>query len=364
MKVIDDVLKQRNDIVTDTYTVTWREVIGQYKDADLMIDPEYQRLFRWDIDQQTQYIESILLNIPSPPLFLARNDDGRFEVIDGLQRVSTIIKFFAKEIFEEKTIGAKSSMDQDETQNNIHISTKLSTAPLLPSLEDYTIETLPEALVRTIRYARITIILLEKESSVRARYEVFKRLNKLGSPLSDQEIRNCTARLLGKEFPTQLRTLAAKTAIQEALLLTDEAMRRMGVEEKLLRLLAFNYSEKRLKHQISEYLDEFMSYAAEGKYRLTDDKQQRIENTFALIHEALPNGRAFRFPNSAFSTNLFDVVATGVFKNLEGLDGNIFREKHKQLMQSNEIKDLTGAGSNTRRKLQSRIDLGKNWFKK
>src|ERR1700690_1739942 len=98
MSLIEDVERHRNDIVTDTYTVTWRELLGQYKDGDLIIDPEYQRLFRWDRDQQTQYIESILLNIPSPPLFLAKNSDGKSEVIDGLQRVSTMLRFFAKDL--------------------------------------------------------------------------------------------------------------------------------------------------------------------------------------------------------------------------------------------------------------------------
>lgn len=64
-----EVAKQRSDVQFDTYTTTWREIIGQYKDRELIIDPEYQRLFRWSEDQQTQYIESILLGIPSPPLF-------------------------------------------------------------------------------------------------------------------------------------------------------------------------------------------------------------------------------------------------------------------------------------------------------
>ena len=91
-------------------------------------------------------------------------------------------------------------VDQEQTENDICIPTKLAAGPIVPSLEDYTAATLPETLIRAIKYARITIILLEKESSVKARYEVFKRLNKLGSPLSDQEIRNCTARLWGKNF--------------------------------------------------------------------------------------------------------------------------------------------------------------------
>ena len=364
MSVVDDIDKHREDIVTDTYTVTWREILSQYKDEELIIDPEYQRLFRWDLDQQTQYIESILLNIPSPPLFLARNKDGIFEVIDGLQRVSTLLKFFTTEVFGAQTKEhGRQKLEPEQTQNDILTPTKLAAGPIIRSLEDFTAATLPESLIRTIKYARITIILLEKESSPRARYEVFRRLNKLGSPLSDQEIRNCTARLLGKDFPKQLRTMANKKSIRTALSLSEEASLRMGVEEMLLRLLAFNYGEKRLKHQITEYLDDFMAFAAEGKFKLTEKKENRIEETFALIQKVSPNGKAFRFPTSGFSTNLFDIVATGVFHNLDDLDVSSLRAKLGTIMKSPKLKELTGAGSNTRKKLEGRVNLGKEWFK-
>jgi uncharacterized protein with ParB-like and HNH nuclease domain len=364
MGVVDDIDKHRNDIFTDTYTVTWREILSQYRDGELIIDPEYQRLFRWDLDQQTQYLESILLNIPSPPLFLARNRDGIFEVIDGLQRVSTLLKFFTTEVFGAQTKEQeRQKLEPEQTQNDIRIPTKLAAGPIIRSLEDFTATTLPETLTRTIKYARITIILLEKESSPRARYEVFRRLNKLGSPLSDQEIRNCTARLLGKNFPKQLRNLAESKSIRAALSLSEEAVLRMGIEEMLLRLLAFNYGEKRLKHQITEYLDDFMAYAAEGKFKLTEEKENRIEETFALIHKVSPSGKAFRFPTSGFSTNLFDIIATGVFHNLDDLNARSLRAKLGTLMKSAKLKELTGAGSNTRKKLEGRVNLGKEWFK-
>ncbi|MEO7862284.1 MAG: DUF262 domain-containing protein [Nitrospirales bacterium] len=360
MSVSDEVAKQRNDVQFDTYTTTWREIIGQYKDKELIIDPEYQRLFRWSVDQQTQYIESILLGIPSPPLFLAQNQDGRAEVIDGLQRISTLIKFFAEEIFSWKPTSGVDAEEQDT--NNIMIPAKLVGGPIVPSLEDFTAATLPEALVRTIKYARITIIILEKESSIRARYEVFRRLNKFGSVLSDQEIRNCTSRLFDGEFPTQLRELARRSAIRDALSLNEDFEKQMGVEEVLLRLLAFNYSQKPLKHEIREYLDDFMVVGSEGKFKLSKDIAERIEATFELIGNAQEKGSAFRFPKQGFSTNLFDIVATGVFHNLEGLTPAAFRDKLNGLIGSPELRQLTGAGSNTRKKLEGRIALGKAWF--
>jgi len=359
MGLLDDVEKHRNYIVTDSYTVTWRELISQYKDNELTINPDYQRLFRWDVDQQTQYIESILLNIPSPPLFLARNDDASFEVIDGLQRISTLLKFFAGEINPAKA----AIIDEDEeSENDITRPTVLTEGRIVTSLEGFTAATLPESLGRIIKYARISIILLEKGSHKRARYEVFRRLNRFGSLLSDQEIRNCTARLLGKEFPNQLRELAEKPPLRAVMGLSEEAQRRMGVEEALLRLLAFNFSQIPLKHQIREYLDDFMEFAAEGKFKLTPEITTRLEKTFNLLHEAIPDGNAFRLRNQGFSTNLFDIVATGVLHNIDVLTSATLREKFEALLDSQDLKALIGAGSNTRKKLQGRIDLGKRWF--
>lgn len=359
MGVLDDVEKHRNDIVTDSYTVTWRELISQYKDKELTINPDYQRLFRWDVDQQTQYIESILLSIPSPPLFFARNDDGSFEVIDGLQRISTLLKFFAGEIYPGEVASGK---EDDESENDVMKPATLTEGRIVASLEGFTAATLPESLVRIIKYARIGIILLERGSHKRARLEVFRRLNRFGSLLSDQEIRNCTARLLGKEFPNQLREFAEKPLIRAVLGLSEEAQRSMGIEEAILRLLALNFSQTPLKHQIREYLDDFMEFAAEGKFKLTPAITARLEKSFELIHEAIPDGSAFRLKNQGFSTNLFDVVGTGVFNNVDTLNSATLKQKFETLRDSAELKALIGAGSNTRKKLQGRIVLGKAWF--
>jgi hypothetical protein len=360
MSVLEEVTKHRTEISTDTYTMTWRELVSQFRDGDLIINPDYQRLFRWDIDQQTQYIESVLLAIPSPPLFLAKNDDGRAEVIDGLQRVSTVLKFFAG---DDKDNEKPADDEQDELgQNDITRPTRLTGGRLVPSLAGFTAATLPETLVRTIRYARITVMLLEKESTPKARYEVFRRLNRLGSQLSDQEIRNCTARLLGKDFPDALKKLAETETIRDVLALSDEAERRMGVEESLLRLLAVYYSEKQLKHQVREFLDDFMEFAAAGKFKLTEEVSARIVKTFELIHQAIPDGKAFKLGNQGFSTNLFEVVAVGVFHNVATLTPETLKAKFATLLGGPDLKPLVGSGSNTRKKMQGRIALGKSTF--
>jgi hypothetical protein len=363
MGLLDEVEKHRSDIHTDSYTVSWRELVNQYKDGDLLINPDYQRLFRWDVDQQSQYIESLLLNIPTPPVFLAENDDGKFEVLDGLQRLSTLLKFFANERPpQQPEPPSEDDLDTDVEQNDISVPTTLLAGRILPNLEGANSANLPETLTRAIKYARVNVILVMKGSKRRARYEVFRRLNKFGSLLSDQEIRNCTARLLGAEFPDELRRVARESLIRNVLSLSDERRGSMGVEEMILRLLAFNYSEKPLRHEIREYLDDFMEYAAEGKFKLTPSIVGRVIQTFELIHTAIPDGTAFRMKNQGFSTNLFDVVGAGVFHNLQKLNPDTVAKRHASLLTSKQLRDLIGAGSNTRKKLEGRIRLGREWF--
>ena len=85
--------KMRKRIKTDNYPMSIGELANLYRDGDLNINPIYQRLFRWDIAQQSALIESILLGIPIPPIYVYQDSEGKWNLIDGLQRLSTIFKF-------------------------------------------------------------------------------------------------------------------------------------------------------------------------------------------------------------------------------------------------------------------------------
>jgi hypothetical protein len=359
MGILEEVEQHRKQIVTDSYTTNWREILGQYKDGDLKIDPEYQRLFRWNIDQQTQFLESLLLGIPSPAIFLAENKDGGFEILDGLQRLSTLIRFFTNEIHGDKV---KPATDEESDENDLMVPTLLVAGPLVKSLDGFTAQTLPEALTRTIKYSRITVIQIKRESDVAARMEVFRRLNRFGSQLSDQEIRNATARLYGPDFPELLRKIANDPSVMSALAIGEANEKRMGVEELVLRLLALHLASSEFKHTVSEFLDNFMIRATEGKIQIGTSILDNIRATMNLIDQAFPGGAAFRFKRSGFSTNLFDVVAIGTLANLKTITASSFRDRYEKLVASDELKNVVGAGSNSKKKLLGRIELGTNWF--
>ena len=91
-----EIEKGRNSLTTDRLDMSFGELMSMYDDEELVIDPEFQRLFRWDQDQKTRFIESLLLGIPIPSIFVAENQEGKWEIVDGLQRLSTVLSFFGK----------------------------------------------------------------------------------------------------------------------------------------------------------------------------------------------------------------------------------------------------------------------------
>ncbi|PKF44303.1 hypothetical protein CW664_11600 [Macrococcoides caseolyticum] len=100
MNSIDELEKQikskSKDIYTDSYSMSVGEIASMYDDGEIILQPDYQRFFRWTNSQKTRFIESLFLGIPIPPIFIYQQEDGVWAVIDGLQRLSTILQFMGK----------------------------------------------------------------------------------------------------------------------------------------------------------------------------------------------------------------------------------------------------------------------------
>ena len=81
---------------TDAYQMSIGEIVSMYDTGEIIVDPEFQRLFRWNIGQKSKLIESLLLGIPVPSIFVFEKDDGKWELVDGLQRISTVLEFMGR----------------------------------------------------------------------------------------------------------------------------------------------------------------------------------------------------------------------------------------------------------------------------
>ncbi len=175
--LLKQVTETKNSLSTDRLDMSFGEIMSMYERDEIIIDPEFQRLFRWSNEQQTRFIESLLLGIPIPPIFVAEDKNGKWEVVDGLQRISTVISFF----------GLLKTMTEKNKWN-------LSEGDLVKSLENYNVESFPLKLNLNIKRAVCRIEIIKWNSKMDMRFELFNRLNTGGSPLTDQEIRNCIFR--------------------------------------------------------------------------------------------------------------------------------------------------------------------------
>ena len=348
MSLQEEIEKARQTVVTDGYDMSIGEIINLYKNGELIISPEFQRLFRWDDERKTRFIESIILGIPFPSIFVHQDAEGVWELIDGLQRISTILQL----------TGDLTGDRADQLGILILNGTKF-----LPSLDgkrwqdshDGAGDGLGVPLQLWIKRARIRVEILQAGSSSTTKYELFQRLNTGGADLSPQEVRNSIAVSINNEFFNWLARLSQKGDFIKTTRQTATALESQAGVELVLRFIAFRNIPYRSGLDVHEYLDDaLITLAGDVDFDLQAEEDV-FDETFLYLNEALGDAAFQRWDGKAFSgkflMSLFEVLATGLSKNLpayRGMDADSRSETIKMKAQSlNDIpafSESSGAG--------------------
>lgn len=215
------------------------EYIRQLKKDKIIIQPEFQRNQIWTIKQKSQFIESIILNFPLPPIYLNETKEGKYLVIDGLQRTTALRSFLDDEFV-------------------------LTSLEAIPSYNGKKFSDLSDVLKSKIEDKKIVIFSLKPSTPSVVIYDLFKRINTGGTQLNRQEIRNCI--YIGNSTRL-LKSLAEGEDFKRAI---DWGVspKRMKDREVVLRYLAFRWQD------IEEEYTGDMSGFVEGmmrKINLMDD---------------------------------------------------------------------------------------------
>lgn len=324
----------RKEIRSESYPMSIGEIMSLYDDRELDLHPEFQRFFRWTDLQKTRLIESILLGIPLPAIFLVQRDDGVLDVVDGLQRLSTIFRF----------VGVL----RDENDSVIEPPLKLQSTKYLPSLENVVwelpppdedadareaakpVKSLEDGIVLAtaqrlvFKRAKLNLIILERLSDPDAKYELFQRLNTGGSELSDQEVRNCVLLMINRGFFLWMQELADSRDFSNCLTLTERKQQERYDLELVVRFLVMANLESGMAgpRDLGEFLtDQVVDLAKDSEY-----DQLSIGNRFVgvmkVLNEALgsdvflpyrPDRDTF---SGGFSVAAFEAITYGVGENL------------------------------------------------
>ncbi|MBB6698552.1 DUF262 domain-containing protein [Clostridium algidicarnis] len=173
----------RNTANTENVLMTVSEIIKFYERGRIKINPAYQRNYRWSNEQKTKFIESLLLKYPVPPIITIKteNDNGlyNYEVIDGVQRLSTIFEF----------VNAK-SLDGESIENKVEHLNKLEGASGFIEINGKNWEEFQEEQFDFIFESSTLLFINLMTENEDVKYEMFERLNTLSTELSAQEIRN------------------------------------------------------------------------------------------------------------------------------------------------------------------------------
>ena len=350
MELEKQIDKKIGEVRTEPLDLSYGEIINLHAGKELVIQPEYQRLFRWSPEQRSRLIKSILLELPIPQIFVIENQDGIYELIDGLQRISSVLQFI-----EPTQIGLEGF--------------PLQGCDIVPDLNGKTIADLPLSLRLRIKRSTLRTIVIKRQSKSFLRYEMFKRLNTGGSILSPQEIRNCSARMLGEpgaKFYAFLQGLSAEqdfVATTQSLAQAD--LEQKGNEELVLRFFAGLNALDMFHGSVRDWLDDYMEAVLTERIQFDYDSQkEKFCRVFSSINSKLGETAFVKFrgqaPLGGLAPAYFEAVSLGVAAKI-----GQFEEKNSaalktaliELVQSDEFRDVTGPGANNRTKLNRRIEL-------
>lgn len=338
------------EVRTDSFDMSFGEIANLHINKELIIQPEYQRLFRWSQQQKSHLIESILLELPVPQIFVIENQDGVFELIDGLQRVSTILQFM-----EPASINLP--------------PLKLEGCTLIPGLNGLEFTELPLSLRLRLKRSPIRTVVIKKQSQGFLRYEMFKRLNTGGANLEPQEIRNCSARMLGEKGISFYNLLVSLSQDEHfsacADYLPQPEKEKKGSEELVLRFFATKNYIEGFKGSVRDWLDNYMEGVLLGNIDFDQQAEQdAFLSTMKFAHEKLGDTAFLRYkgtdPTGSLPPAYFEAISVGIFstiKQIEQKDAVNLRQAITTLVQSPEFRVVTGPGANSKEKLNTRISL-------
>ncbi len=229
------------------------EWIRKLKNKMLIIDPEFQRNLVWKPEQKSRFIESVLLNIPLPPLYANQNKEGKYIIVDGLQRTTALSEFMDNRF----------ALEQLEVLNNLNTCnfSKLTDMGLQTRVED----------------KKMLVYLIKPSVPLAMVYDIFNRINTGGTQLNRQEIRNCI--FLGKATRL-LKELSEMTCFRRAI---DEGIspKRMKDREAVLRFLAFKLFD--YENDYKNDMDDFLGEALKKINTMNDQDIKPLKSDFERV---------------------------------------------------------------------------------
>jgi len=351
----------------DAYQLSIGEVVNMYDNEEIVIDPEFQRLFRWSTSQKSKFIESLLLGIPVPSIFVFEREDASWELIDGLQRLSTILEFMGKLKLKDG-IAAPSILDGTSYLPSLYntvweASEAISDVPLQDQ------RPLAKDMQLAIRRARIGVEILKRPSDNKTKFDLFQRLNAGGTQANAQEVRNCIMLMTNPDGFRQVKRAAELDSFLDVLTISDDQKDKQRHIEYAVRFLVHYGIAYDGKLDIEEFMDAgIVTLLGNGELA---NSLEAMHATFSLLDTCLGADSLKRWDGEKHVGKVglvgLEGISVGIAKNLASIvsrsDSNAYlQDRIKSFWLQEEVSRFTLPGLRGTTRIQRTIPFGEAWF--
>lgn len=341
----------RKDLQSDDFKMSIGEFANLYQDGDLILNPDFQRYFRWKDSQKSLLIESIFLQIPLPPIFIYERKDGKWEVIDGLQRLSSIFQFM------------NILKGEQELPLIIH------DVPYLSALNEKCWNDIGGSFQRIFKRSNLSITKLKWNSENFTKYEMFKRLNRTGSPLSEQEMRNCIIIMENKPFYEWMEKLSQNEDFIATTSLSESRRNEREDLELITRYLCFRFCDKsELKNvrAVDTFLDKKIVEISKFTTFNISEEESLFRNIFRALNEQIGTDSFKRYDKATnsfkgmFLISPYEAIIFALAKDPQNLSN--LKNKVISLQSDPAFSRYSGSGVNVSQRWNNLFELSEKIF--
>jgi hypothetical protein len=306
---------------------------GKDDDTNELFIPDYQREMAWDEARQSKFIESIILGLPIPYIFVAdihedENDEARLEIIDGTQRIRTLTRFINNEL-------------------------TLTELKKIQTLNGFKFADLPLARQRRFNRTTLRMIQLTESANEETRRDLFERINTGSVDLNEMEKRRG---ILPGQFLELIEELSKHDQFRKLCAFSESAIRSREPQEFVLRFFAFLNNYQNFNSKINKFLDDYLKQVNADKKFDRAKMRAEFESMLNFVEKYFPQG--FRQGKNGVRTTTrikFESLAVGVALALR--ETSNLEPKSTDLLNSQEFKDYTKSNaSSSKNKVALRIE--------
>lgn len=336
-----EIPREERKLRLQAYDKSVSDLVNMIRNEDIIFSPEYQRNYIWDNKKASLLVESILLNIPIPVIYASEEEDSRWNIVDGLQRLNALRRFF---------------------DNNF----KLNGLEVLKELNGIKYEDLNPKAKRMLNNGNLRVILIFNDSNPEIKYDIFMRLNTGSVKLNEQELRNCLYRGSLNDLIKRLR----KNPKFLKILGLKAPHKRMNDCELILRYFAFsenyNLEHNKLidyKGSIKPYLNAFMKKNENCIESKINELEIKFNNTINKVYEVFGENAFRKLNDDGYENKLnraiMDVIMIGFedysFEDVKSKKSNII-ELYKMLLKDQKFNLLVTQATSDTKVIEKRME--------